>query len=210
MKKALFNVFLVATGAAIGSLVTWKIVKTKYERIIQEEIDSVKETWGRLGRERDNDETCDEEECLDDEEDDDQHVEDEDDQVMVDYAALARKYSRSSDRCDEPEKKGEKGIDDAIDGPYVIEPGDFGDGNYDHELHCITYYADSILADDWWVKLDIEETIGEEALEHFGDYAEDVVHVRNERLRRDYEVTRDPRNYVDVVTGNPLAPNYAD
>ena len=197
MKKALFNVFLVATGAAIGSL----------ERILQEEIESVKETWGRLGRERDENDTCEDEEC---EEDDESDLIDEEDQVMIDYASLARRYGRSSDSDDKPKEKGEKGIDDAINGPYVIEPQDFGDGNYDHELHCITYYADGVLSDDWWVKLDIDETIGEEALEHFGDFAEDVVHVRNERLRRDYEVTRDPRNYVDVVTGNPLAPNYAD
>ena len=29
-------------GAAVGSVVTWKVVKTKYDQIIQEEINSVK------------------------------------------------------------------------------------------------------------------------------------------------------------------------
>ena len=39
------NVLLFAAGAAIGSAVTWKVVKTKYDRLIQEEIDSVKEAF---------------------------------------------------------------------------------------------------------------------------------------------------------------------
>ena len=34
-------------GAGVGSLVTWKIVKTKYEQIAQEEIDSVKEVFSK-------------------------------------------------------------------------------------------------------------------------------------------------------------------
>ena len=47
MKNALINLAMLAVGAAIGSAVTWKLVKTKYERIAQEEIDSVKEVYSR-------------------------------------------------------------------------------------------------------------------------------------------------------------------
>ena len=38
MKNALINLAMLAVGAAIGSAVTWKLVKTKYERIAQEEL----------------------------------------------------------------------------------------------------------------------------------------------------------------------------
>ena len=48
MKDTLNNVLIFAVGAAIGSAVTWKLLKTKYERIAQEEIDSVKEVFGLL------------------------------------------------------------------------------------------------------------------------------------------------------------------
>ena len=37
----LWGVFIFAAGAAIGSVVTWKIVKRKYERRAQEEIEWV-------------------------------------------------------------------------------------------------------------------------------------------------------------------------
>ena len=47
MKTTLSNFIIFATGAAIGSVVTWKIVKTKYEQIAQEEIDSVKEVYSK-------------------------------------------------------------------------------------------------------------------------------------------------------------------
>ena len=44
-KNLLNNVLIFAAGVGIGSVVTWKIVKTKYDQIIQEEIDSVKEAF---------------------------------------------------------------------------------------------------------------------------------------------------------------------
>lgn len=203
MNNKLFNVLMFTAGAAIGSLVTWKIVKTKYEQILQEEIDSVKETWARMGYQESDEETPYEE---DEEEDEDDEW---DDSVMTDYAAIASKYSRSSD----VENGEEGGGDDEvpyINGPVVITPDEYGDGNYDHDLHCINYYADGVLADDWGVKLDIDETIGLEALEHFGDYAEDTVHVRNERLKADYEVVKDPRNYADMLANDPQMRMYAD
>ena len=36
-----------AAGAAIGSVITWKVLKDKYEKLAQEEIDSVKEAFSR-------------------------------------------------------------------------------------------------------------------------------------------------------------------
>lgn len=202
MNRTLCNVLMFATGAAIGSLVTWKLVKDKYERIAQEEIDSVKQTWGRLGSEkREDTELCND--C-----DDEEVCEDDDDSEMTEYHAIARNYRMSDDDTADCEK-GEGDSVPYVNGPIVIPPEDFADGNYDHELHCLTYYSDGVLSNDWYEKLDIEETIGEESLEHFGDYTEDVVHVRNERKQADYEVTRDPRRYADVILDDPLMNKYA-
>ena len=41
------NFFTFVTGLVIGSVVTYVIVKDKFEKIAQEEIDSVKEVFGR-------------------------------------------------------------------------------------------------------------------------------------------------------------------
>lgn len=205
MKTTLINVFLFTAGAAIGSLVTWKLVKTKYERIAQEEIDSVKETWARKNRENDDSDHVGMENPEDEDEEEEFDPADIDPAVMTDYTALTRRYTEPSSNGRNEEGGGDDPVDSAIPGPYVIEPSEYGNGNFDHDLYCLTYYADHVLADDWWQVLDIEETIGEEALEHFGDYAEDVVHVRNERKRADYEVVEDIRRYAEVIAENPLA-----
>ena len=41
------KILIFSVGAAIGSVITWKLVKTKYERIAQEEIDSVKDVYSK-------------------------------------------------------------------------------------------------------------------------------------------------------------------
>lgn len=208
MKKTIIDIFLFTAGATIGSLVTWKFVKTKYERILQEEIDSFKETYAQCmsgetttGSDDDADENV-QNEC------DDDFPE----SVMTEYTTLARRYGEPSGDNTETVKGGEGDDDDFpyINGPVVISPEEFGNGNFDHDLYCLTYYADGVLANDWWETLNIEDTIGEEALEHFGDYTDDVVHVRNEREKADYEVTRDPRNYADLIANDPLMRAYAD
>ena len=45
MNRKIINVIMFAAGAAIGSAVTWKVVKDRYEKIVQEEIKSVKEVF---------------------------------------------------------------------------------------------------------------------------------------------------------------------
>lgn len=205
MNQKLINVLMFATGAAIGSLVTWKVVKAKYERIAQEEIDSVKETWSRMVREESESYEADEGSEEDDSE--------ENDVVMVEYDPVKHEYHKLTTKysgAGEDAENGEEGEGDDVpyvDGPYVITPDDFADGNYDHEAISLTYFADGILANDWFETFDIEETIGEKALEQFDD---DVVHVRNKRLLADYEVVRDPRNYADVVADDPLMSRYAN
>ncbi len=213
MKQKVFNVFLFTAGAVIGSVVTWKVVKTKYDRIVQEEIDSVKETWARM-----NGHNADEEECVEEdvcESDDTDIVEAEEDPDLIEYYKLASAYIQPDNEDDEDEvDNGAEGGGDEevpyINGPYVITPDEYGAGDCDFELHCLTYYSDDVLTNDWDEVFDIEETIGRDSLEHFGEHAEDVVHVRNERLRADYEVVHDHRTYEDVVLNNPLTRTHAN
>lgn len=206
MNQKLFNVFMFATGAAIGSLVTWKVVKTRYELIIQEEIDSFKEDYIRCMNKQSF--------AIDSCEDNQDELDDEDDgfdeATVHAYHEIASRYYTAGDEAETNEEgEGDEEVP-YINGPYVISPDEFGDGNYDHSLYCLTYFADGILSNDWYEKCDIEETIGEDSLDHFGDYTEDVVHVRNERMNADYEVTRDPRNYADMVASGPLTGAYAN
>lgn len=207
MNKTLCNVLLFTAGAAVGSLVTWKVLKTKYERIAQEEIDSVKETWARLQSGKEPDVENDTQDALEDE--DDEY--DPESEEMIGYTRLASKYARHSDNDSESSAEG-GGDDDVpyINGPYLITPEDYGNGNYDHDCYLLTYYADGILANDWWEEFNVDDTIGEDSVKHFGEYAENTIHVRNERLKADYEVVQDPRAYSEVVLDDPLRRTYAN
>lgn len=202
MKRQLFNVFLVAVGAAIGSAVTWKVVKDKYERIAQEEINSVKEEFKRLHEEQEKDEEVEIQNKADDEaiETEEDVFEPTDDEVF-EYHNISSMYRSSEDDENENDEKGGTGdLDEApyINGPYVISPDDFRCSPPGYNAQALDYFTDGVLSDGWGVKMDIEETIGEDSLNHFGEYVDDIVYVRNDRLEIDYEVTCDIRRYDDV------------
>lgn len=222
MNKKLFGVIMFAVGAVAGSAVTWKVVKTKYERIADEEINSVKEEYVDLManmkkhlKERatyedpqDSDEAA-KVEAEDDEyyPEDDERDFTEQEKQQVEYYKMTSKYRSTDDT--EDDENGEEGDeldeDDVpyINGPYVISPDDFSCSPPGYNAQTLDYFADGILADDWGVELDLDETIGEDAVKHFGEYVDDIVYVRNERNEIDYEVTRDPRTYGEAVRTNP-------
>ena len=84
------------------------------------------------------------------------------------------------------------------DRPYVISPDDFGEED-DYEIESLNYYADGVLTDDWDNIIgNVDDIVGEESLEHFGEYETDTVFVRNDRLRTYFEVMRDLRRYEDL------------
>ena len=210
MNNKVFGTILFTAGAVIGSLVTWKVIKTKYEDIAQEEIDSVKEEYTRLMvsmKKKLNDSVT----YKDDNNEDDRSEKDTDnidDSIMANYNEIVKSYRSSDDEENtQNEKEGEEKEEDNdgvsyMEAPYVISPDDFGSvPGYNAEP--LDYFADGILADGWGVELDIAETIGEDAINHFGDYDDDVVYVRNEQTKLEYEVTRDPRTYAEAVRTNP-------
>ena len=206
MKCKFINVLMFAAGAAIGSAVTWKVIKTKYEKIAQEEIESVKEAFAdqitNLQEQIDDYSTMDEVEELADrarqidwnalEDLDEEDDEREPDDGMNDYARLVDEYTN---------KKG--GADDMAQRPYVISPYDFGelDGYSQVDL---TYYADGTLEDeDYTIVTDVDELIGSDSLFTFGEYEDDAVFVRNDRLRADFQILKDYRTYEEARSTGP-------
>ena len=87
--------------------------------------------------------------------------------------------------------------------PYVIAPYDFGEIDGYHMIE-LTYYADDVLEDDsYCIVNDRDELIGRTALNTFGEYEEDAVFVRNERLRTDFQILRDYRTYAEARSISP-------
>lgn len=222
-RDTLCKFFLFTAGAAIGSVVTWKLVKTKYEQIAQEEIDSVKEEYASLMKSMryklKNSTVHPDESTETDENADDNYPDDDDrdltphEQEMVEYYKLTSKYrsndnEKVSEENNENNEEGGNGDEDDlgfpyINGPYVISADDFNSSPPGYNAQPLDYFADGVLADGWGVVLDIEETIGEDSLEHFGDDQDDILYVRNERNEIDYEITRDPRTYDEARRTNP-------
>lgn len=212
MNYKFINVLMFAAGAAIGSAVTWKVVKTKYERIVQEEIDSVKETFANnfpsrsdgtgedVTSENDSYHQVDWSELEDlnedDEDDDDEDDDDKSEQdYMRDYGRLIDQYTANDN------KKG--GAENMAKEPYVISPYDFGEID-EYRKFELTYYADEILEDeDYNIVNDVDELIGPKALTTFGEYEEDAVFVRNERLCADFQILKDPRTYDEARSVGP-------
>ena len=89
------------------------------------------------------------------------------------------------------------------DRPYIIEPQEFGalDG---YSLITLYHYSDNVLADDCDELVeDLDDVVGEDYASHFGEYEDDCVYVRNDRLKADYEICRDLRKYSDVAWRSP-------
>ena len=200
MNYKIVNALLFTAGVVVGSVATWKFVETKYKRIAQEEIESVKEAFSKNHVENSSVET--EDNTEDDTEDDEIQNEDEVDPqdemyVQAQYEAEIRRLGYAS--AANQEKGGGEPVYLA---PYVITPDEFGEDDYDTAM--LTYYADGVLEDEYWNVVDnIEDVIGKEFEDRFGEYANDTVFIRNEQLHTDYEVTYDRRTHAESQIYSP-------
>lgn len=197
MSKALpFVTFTV--GAAVGAVASWYFAKKKYEIIAQEEIDSVKEVFAKKVAAISGDE-----DDISEKEDEDPKPKNSDNDIMK-YASQLNDegYTNYSNmEMSFPDVETKKPI--GVERPYVIAPDEFGEID-EYETISLTYYADDVLTDDMDELVeDVDETIGADSLNHFGEYEDDSVFVRNDRLKADYEILLDERNYSDVLKNKP-------
>lgn len=194
MKKTI-NFMMFIVGAAIGSIVTWRYVEKKYEQIAQEEIDSVKEVFAKREQESTENNYVIKEKAFNAKEKPN----------IVEYTAKLREQGYTNYSDVEPETNKEEVNEESmdIDIPYVIPPEEFGEFD-DYEKIGLTYYADQVLTDDDDKLVeDIEDAVGFDSLNRFGEYEDDSVFVRNDRLKCDYEILLDQRKYSDVINRKP-------
>lgn len=175
---AKFN-FVFTLGFAVGVLSTWGYLKKKYEILAQEEINSVKSVFSKKNYEKQGEKIT---EALKDELND------------PDYKVIdeVKKYDTYMEK---PENDELKPKNDRLDKPYVISPDAFGEFE-NYERIGLIYYSDNVLTDeDDEIVDDIENIVGFEALSHFGEYEEDSVYVRNDRIKCDFEILKDNKEY---------------
>lgn len=188
-------------GVSVGGGAVWYLTKDKYAKIAEDEINSVKEAYAR--REQQKSST--------------QETDISTDKVVVQVPAATGKVQDKGDITDfvrrvqgdgrytnysttsVPEKSSgsqEEPEEESVKAPYVISPDDFD------ELEGFTpvslnYFADGVLADERGVVIEDPEKLIGDGLEHFGEYEEDSVFVRNELLKCDYEILRELGTYAE-------------
>ena len=200
----LFGAFV--GGAALGGLVVYKVlekkISEKYEAFANEQIESVKERFtvpkpavnedvkkfldGKRGAQLASKAVN-----------------------ITEYKRKAAQYTNYSNVEYEKENDETVSFETRITSkPVVINPDEYGyggdDGEYeDYDQVSLTYYADGILADEDDTILNLDEVIGEDAVNHIGDYEDDAVHVRNDARKVYYEVLVDERSYKTVTGKDP-------
>jgi len=160
------------TGIVLGSAITLNYAKTKYAKIADEEIASVKAAFKSEKSNEDSD-ICEEKNDIE----------------KMEELAIANRYVTH----DKVIKKEETDMNE----PYVISPDDFDENGY--EIVSLTYYADDVLTDEHDnVIRNRDKLIGKDSLTKFGEYEEDSVFVRDDERKIDYEILADTRNYRDL------------
>ena len=174
------GLIIFALGVIGGTAAAKNYFKTKYEEIAQEEIESVKRIYSKNAAPVQSDE---------------QTVEDVTEEITTSFTEILSHNGYLSNR-DETDREN-------LGMPYIIPPEEYGEKT-GYELISLTYYADGILADDGDVIIeDMEDTVGFDSLNHFGEYEDDSVFVRNDSRMCDYEILLDTRDYTDVVKDKP-------
>ena len=194
MKK----LFIFIAGAAIGSVVTAQVVKTKYENLIEEEIQSVRDVYKKKLEETKVEST---EENVEEVKEEVEEAQEEVVEERNEYRKIINynKYAKSEEAEEmQEEEEVEYGGWSDYEDPYVIDPEDFG-CNGEYATQTLTYFADGVIVDDVDEVVEQPEIfIGDHHIEVFRDFDATAIYVRNEWNRTDYEILKDDWFWSDI------------
>lgn len=177
-------------GATAGSLITWKLVEKKYKELADQEIADVVAYY----KNKEKTEETNEPKLVE------HYVEtDELDNTRTEYTRKVSDlgYTEVTKEVEKKEVWLEPGVDYIA--PFTITPEEFGDRGYTTKNW--TYYSDFVLTDEIGdIICEPEKFIGD-GLEHFGEYADDSVFVRNENIECDYEILKVEESFTEINGG---------
>lgn len=254
-KQLLINGGIFVAGAGLGFGTGYLVYKKKYERISEEEIESVREAYAKNAKPKPN---------LSDLVQDIRNAKEENDEETVQSIVDRHGYTSTNmetdtdtfrqtagrvptvqelirlgagepiedvvrnaadhdddnvqeinilkdNLFDNPPDQDPEDLDDGVEDvgprgperPYVIETVEWYTNNTNYDQVTLVYWADDeVLVDDAGrVIHEVETVVGNTNLHRFGFLSDnvDIVYVRNEKLKVDYEITKDERNYSEVV-----------
>ena len=229
MNKTFSLILTFLLGTAAGAIGSSFYFKNKYERLIDEAIDSYKKSIDESEKiskrihdsiiKPQNDSKKSKEEKNTEEEYNNVSSQYNSSSTInveqgprIDYNHISSKYSIKTENAieDDTENTTEEFPDDDDDTdvsltPYTIGPGEFGNGDYD--VYEFLYYdADENnpkgTLTDGYEPLSDEEiavTVGSDYYTHFGEYEESRVIIRNEKRKIDYEIVKQYDTYENYL-----------
>ena len=205
----MYKAIIFIGGVAVGSFVTWRLLKEKYIRQTQEEINEVREHYRK--KKESEEVTVDSNGATETNEKPD----------LIAYAAKLTKngyidytnpkslVKATGDMVDTvAQKDNEESSDPVIlndpsyQPPYIISPDDFATDD-EYTIVNLNYYIDGILTDeDDNIVENVDDVVGLENLNHMGEYEHDALHIRNENYKCEYEILLSRRLYHDTTEVN--------
>lgn len=177
-------------GLVVGGFATWRVLKTKYEQIIKEEIDSVKEVFGRRKAE--------ESETEEKEEKSEVNLRCEDNHER-EYLNILNKQNYAE--LEEAKRKLQEAREEMR--PFTIGYDEFGD-NEDYEITTLYKYSDGVIADELGnIIEDVDEVLGEENVDTFGEYEEDTIYIQNDYQEVYFEILKVLTPYSENWSNGP-------
>lgn len=172
-----FMIFL--AGATCGATVSYFVLKDKFAKQNEKEIEYVREQFDKM---------IEEERKLNGGNAEDKKTAE---TIIKDNGYSADDGAKTSDPAD-LENSERKPHEHKGDEPFIIKPEDFGSGNY--EIESLVYYAKNeklVYVTGSGVDV-IDDLFPSEFLNRFGEYEEDMLYVRNPKEGIDYDI-----EYVD-------------
>lgn len=192
------NLILFFSGLTIGAGAAYIMTKNIYEKIAADKIDEVRlyyeEKEGNF--EKDLDIESDNDSIPEDNVDNALHkpkLEDVEN-IVRDYTTFSKNTPNNVQSVKENNMKKEN---EKIE---IITEEEY-QSSTEYLKRDLTYYSeDDVLADDGDEEIDVDEIIGSDALNHFGEEDDpDIIHVRNHEEQTDYEVVRANCSYWKTV-----------
>ena len=180
------NVIIFGVGAAIGSFAAYFYAKKKYQKIADEEINSMKEYYEIKKEKKPIVEV--------------KSFQKEDVIKTNSLSELQELYSSKHNADLDPgyysspypfsEREDDHPTDGSLEDPYTITADQFVNEKRNFEKETLLYFeGNGVLCEDTErIIEDIDSSIGRDNLDKFGEFEEDVMYIRNERLGIDYEV----------------------
>lgn len=163
-------------GGGVGALTAWKITSMKYEKLIDEEVASVKETYCKRVTDAKNDETNDIKKSID---------------YPEEYVTFVKDYSSVKETVEESTPSEDNDI-------YIITEEQFTDTMKFYDKTSIIRYADGVWTDEEDCPIEGEVCVGQ-LFDEVADGFDGVEYVRNEAMSTDYEVIFSAELYGETL-----------